>query len=364
MAIRARRPVRPDRLDRADPVRRDPQLRAAGARGAQPVPAPARQRQSGHGVVPAGQRTARAAAVAAAEAARRSPADHDRRALVAGAEALLKPRADAPPITILPAGYHSQSQNHAGPPVQASAPLSLAAELPLPHRNRRARRDGGAAWRAFGPACSTPTARCSTCTRRSRGCAPGSASRPTLCPSCGAPSSSSTWLRALMGRHADFWQVTGDALDYALARTGVDPAVREPLMRLSGAGRLPRGAGRAAPAARGRAQDRDSLERRAHDARSRRQGAGIDGLLDAILSVEEVGVFKPHPKVYQLAVDRLGVPGDQIAFQSSNAWDVAAPRPLACARYGSTGSACRRSACPVGRARARDLSGLPALLGL
>ena len=40
-----------------------------------------------------------------------------------------------------------------------------------------------------------------------------------------------TWLRALMGRHADFWQVTGDALDYALARTGVDPAVREPLMQ-------------------------------------------------------------------------------------------------------------------------------------
>ena len=58
-----RRSLRPDRLDRADPVRRDPQLRAAGARGAQHVPAPARQRQSGHGVVPPGQRAARAAAV-------------------------------------------------------------------------------------------------------------------------------------------------------------------------------------------------------------------------------------------------------------------------------------------------------------
>ena len=39
-----------------------------------------------------------------------------------------------------------------------------------------------------------------------------------------------TWLRALMGRHADFWRVTGDALDYALAQTGADPALREPLM--------------------------------------------------------------------------------------------------------------------------------------
>src|SRR4029450_13915509 len=39
-----------------------------------------------------------------------------------------------------------------------------------------------------------------------------------------------TWLPALMGRHADFWRVTGEALDYALARTGVDPAVRAPLL--------------------------------------------------------------------------------------------------------------------------------------
>ena len=39
-----------------------------------------------------------------------------------------------------------------------------------------------------------------------------------------------TWLRALMGRHADFWQVTGEALDYALARTGIEPALREPLL--------------------------------------------------------------------------------------------------------------------------------------
>jgi 2-haloacid dehalogenase len=43
-------------------------------------------------------------------------------------------------------------------------------------------------------------------------------------------------------------------------------------------------------------------------------------LLDEILSVEEVGVYKPHPKVYQLAIDRLGIPASGIAFQSSNAW--------------------------------------------
>ena len=49
---------------------------------------------------------------------------------------------------------------------------------------------------------------------------------------------------------------------------------------------------------------------------------GLDGLLDIVLSVEEVGVYKPDPRVYQLAVDQLGIPASQISFQSSNAWDA------------------------------------------
>jgi 2-haloacid dehalogenase len=52
------------------------------------------------------------------------------------------------------------------------------------------------------------------------------------------------------------------------------------------------------------------------------QNAKIADLLDAVLSVESVGVFKPHLKVYQLAVDRLGVEPGAISFQSSNAWDA------------------------------------------
>jgi len=52
--------------------------------------------------------------------------------------------------------------------------------------------------------------------------------------------------------------------------------------------------------------------------------SGISDLMDAILSVEDVGIFKPDPRVYQLAVDRLGVAPDRISFQSSNAWDASA----------------------------------------
>ncbi len=133
-----------------------------------------------------------------------------------------------------------------------------------------------------------------------------------------------TWLRALMGRHRDFWQVTGDALDYALAGTGVDPAgIRDRLMdayltldaypevpptlvRLKNAGM------KLAILSNGEPAMLDAAVK----------GAGIESLLDDVLSVEAVGVYKPHPSVYRLAADRLGVAPSAIAFQSSNAWDV------------------------------------------
>ena len=175
-----------------------------------------------------------------------------------------------------------------------------------------------------------------------------------------------TWLRALMGRHTDFWQVTGDALDYALARTGADPALREPLMRaylaLDAYPEVPDVLRRLRHAAVTTAiLSNGEPEMLAAGAKS----AGIEGLLDAILSVEEVGIFKPHPKVYQLAVDRLAVRPDQIAFQSSNAWDVSGA-----AAFGLRAVWINRLGMPPERLpgaaehELRDLSGLPALLGL
>ena len=175
-----------------------------------------------------------------------------------------------------------------------------------------------------------------------------------------------TWLRALMGRHADFWQVTGDALDYALARTSVDRAMREPLMQaylaLDAYPEVPDVLRRLRDAGRKTAilsnGEPKMLEAGA-------QSAGIDSLLDAILSVEEVGIFKPHPKVYQLAVDRLGVAADRIAFQSSNAWDVSGA-----GAFGLRAVWINRLGAPPERLpgaaehQLQDLSGLPALLGL
>jgi 2-haloacid dehalogenase len=133
-----------------------------------------------------------------------------------------------------------------------------------------------------------------------------------------------TWLRTLMGRHADFWQVTGDALDYTLdalrisapdlrrrlmeayERIGPCADAREALSKLKAArlkvAILSNGAPRMLAAAV--------------------RSAGLEDLIDEILSVESVRIYKPHPSVYKLAVDQLGVWPAELGFVSANGWDA------------------------------------------
>jgi 2-haloacid dehalogenase len=95
------------------------------------------------------------------------------------------------------------------------------------------------------------------------------------------------------------------------------------------------------------------------------RASGLSAHFDAVLSVEAVGVYKPHPKVYQLAVDRLGIPAAGIAFQSSNAWDAYAAsafgmRVVWCNRYGQ-----RPERLPGKPDRiVQSLAELPALVGI
>jgi 2-haloacid dehalogenase len=175
-----------------------------------------------------------------------------------------------------------------------------------------------------------------------------------------------TWLRAVQGRHADFWQVTGDALDFALETLAIEqPGLRDRLMTLyltletfpevaAALQRLKRAGLQTAILSNGSPKMLDAAV----------QGNQLQHLLDRVLSVEEVGVYKPHPKVYQLAVDRLGVPASAISFQSSNAWDAYAAaafgmRVVWCNRYGQ-----RRERLPGNPDREiRTLSELPESLG-
>ena len=176
-----------------------------------------------------------------------------------------------------------------------------------------------------------------------------------------------TWLRSLMGRHADFWQVTGEALDYVLDALDVrTPGVKERLLdcyltldcfpevpdllkRLKAAGLktaiLSNGSPKMLAAAVA--------------------GAKLGPLLDAVLSVEEVGIFKPDMRIYRLATDRLGLPPSAISFQSSNAWDahgagVFGFKVAWCNRYGQRPE--RLPGKPD--AEIRTLAELPGLLGL
>src|SRR5262245_23578309 len=134
-----------------------------------------------------------------------------------------------------------------------------------------------------------------------------------------------SWLRSLMGAHADFWQLTTEALDYACERHAIaDASLRRRLLEiyreLSPYPEVPamlreiRSAGfKTAILSNGT----PAMLRAAVEA------ADLGAQFDQILSVESVGVFKPHPRVYQLAVDRLGVAAARICFVSSNGWDIA-----------------------------------------
>jgi 2-haloacid dehalogenase len=176
-----------------------------------------------------------------------------------------------------------------------------------------------------------------------------------------------TWLRAVQNRHADFWQVTGDALDFAMETLGLQranlrdrlmalylaldafPEVSDLLRRLKGADL------RLAILSNGTPRMLDAVV----------SNATLDGLFDAVLSIEEVGIYKPDRKVYQLAVDRLGIPKENICFLSSNAWDAYAASAFGmqvvwCNRYGQ-----RRERLPGSpNDEIKSLAELPALIGV
>lgn len=132
-----------------------------------------------------------------------------------------------------------------------------------------------------------------------------------------------TWLRSLMGRYCDFEAVTRDsakatarALDLMLTERSLGrlmaaydiltpfPEVRQALGGLRGF--------RRAILSNGSPRMLGAVVR----------NAGLDALLDRIISADEVQIFKPHPTVYSLACTAFDVPADQIAFVSSNFWDV------------------------------------------
>lgn len=134
-----------------------------------------------------------------------------------------------------------------------------------------------------------------------------------------------TWLRAVANAHTDFWQVTQDGLDWALEANNLsDPHLRERLLalywELSAYPEVP-----AMLSALKQAGFNTAILSNGSPAMldGAVKSAGLTEVLDDVLSVESVGVFKPHPSVYALVNERFSCTSDQVLFVSSNGWDAA-----------------------------------------
>jgi 2-haloacid dehalogenase len=176
-----------------------------------------------------------------------------------------------------------------------------------------------------------------------------------------------TWLRSLMDDYVDFERITEDALGYAMEALEIDndvlaqrlmalyreldayPEVPDVLTQIRETGMTTAILSNGSPG---------MLEAAvAH--------AGIAAVLDRVLSVDELKIYKPHPTVYRLASERLAVPPEQICFMSSNAWDVAGVahfgfRAVWVNRFGQARE--RLPGTPAGEIA--TLAELPGLLGL
>jgi 2-haloacid dehalogenase len=177
-----------------------------------------------------------------------------------------------------------------------------------------------------------------------------------------------SWLRAVTGAHDDFWKVTQEGLDWALEKTGHDgdaplrerllalywelpayPEVPAMLAALKSAGLQTAILSNGSPEMLQGAID----------------SAGIGAHLDACLSVESVGVFKPAARVYDMVEQRFECLREEVLFVSSNGWDAGAATG-----YGFTTAWVNRGGDPVDRLPwtprhiLDDLTGIPALAGV
>lgn len=176
-----------------------------------------------------------------------------------------------------------------------------------------------------------------------------------------------SWIRAITGAHEDFWQITQDGLDWALDATDqADPVLRERLLGLYWTlhaypevpdmlSKLKSGGLNTAILSNGSSAMLEGAV----------ESAGIGSDLDAVLSVDAVGVFKPDRRVYDLVGQRFGCTASEVLFVSSNGWDAASA-----AGYGFETLWVNRAGDPPDRLPARpahvtrDLTEVPRIAGL
>ena len=132
-----------------------------------------------------------------------------------------------------------------------------------------------------------------------------------------------TWLRSLMDRHEDFWQITEDSLDKSIKVFNIDPSMRNELLNLykilstykevpETLKTLKKKKFKLAILSNGTPSLLDELVKSNH----------LDNLFDDIFSIEQVGVYKPSSRVYDLPIKKYNINKSEVAFLSANTWDV------------------------------------------
>ena len=132
-----------------------------------------------------------------------------------------------------------------------------------------------------------------------------------------------TWLRSLMNRHKDFWQITEDSLDKSMKTFDIDPSMRNELLNLykvlspykevsDTLKALKEKKFKLAILSNGTPSLLDELVKSNH----------LDNLFDDIFSIEQVGVYKPSSRVYDMPVKKYNISKSEVAFLSANTWDV------------------------------------------
>ena len=132
-----------------------------------------------------------------------------------------------------------------------------------------------------------------------------------------------TWLRSLMKKHKNFWQITEDSLDKSMETFQIDKSLRNDLLRLykelspypevkNVLENLKKKSFKLAILSNGTPELLNHLVK----------SSDLENLFDDIFSVEEVKIYKPDPKVYDMPVNKYKVSKGEIAFLSANTWDV------------------------------------------
>ena len=132
-----------------------------------------------------------------------------------------------------------------------------------------------------------------------------------------------TWLRSLMNRHKDFWQVTEDSLDKSMKAFKIDPSMRTELLNLY----------KILSTFPEVKEVLQNLKKKDYKLAILSNGTptllnelvtsnNLDNIFDDIFSIEEVGIYKPDSKVYNLPIKKYQIKKDEVAFLSANTWDV------------------------------------------